>query len=139
MWRGLVLIGIAAALCGCAHNLTFVSRENGERGSATVTAAGRGGGDIQIELAGKTYRGTWVYVANGGAIGFGTATAFSGVASATASGMMLSESTAGGGTILASAEDGSTLRCQFTYNQMGATGVGMCQDSLGGTYDLQIR
>jgi hypothetical protein len=100
---------------------------------------GRGGGDIQISLGGKTYTGTWVYVANGGAIGFGTASAVSGLATATATGTMLAMPTGGGGTILASAGDGSTLRCDYQYNSMGATGLGVCQDNKGGVYDLQIR
>ena len=47
--------------------------------------------------------------------------------------------TGGGGTILASAGDGSTLHCQFEYNQFGATGIGVCQDNKGVFYDLQIH
>jgi hypothetical protein len=104
--------------------------------SSEVSSLGRSGGDIQIALSGKTYSGSWVYVANGGAAGFAVGSA---LATATATGTMLAMPTGGGGTILASAPDGSTLRCQFQYNQIGNTGIGSCQDSKGGQYDLQIR
>jgi hypothetical protein len=141
MRRWLSLLAVAGALSGCAinHQVMFVNRATGESGSAQVVTAGNRGGDIQIVLAGKTYTGSWVYVANGGAIGFANGFASSGLASATATGTMLAMPTGGGGTILASAPDGSTLRCQFQYNQLGNTGIGVCQDNAGGQYDLQIR
>ena len=136
--RWALIMVAAVALAGCAHNLTFVNRETGERGTATVKGGSRGG-DIQITLGDKIYNGTWIFESNGGSIGFANGTAFSGTAVASASGMMFSESTAGGGTILASTDDGSTLRCQFSYNQMGNTGLGVCQDNHNGVYDLQIH
>jgi hypothetical protein len=108
-------------------------------GSSEVSSLGRSGGDIQIALSGKTYSGSWVYVANGGAAGLAVRSASSGLATATATGTMLAMPTGGGGTILASAPDGATLRCQFQYNQIGNTGIGSCQDNKDGQYDLQIR
>jgi hypothetical protein len=137
-----LLLAAGAVLCGCAaqHNLTFVNRATGETGSSVVaTTTGTRGGDIQISLGGKAYSGTWVYVANGGAIGFANTYATSSLATGTATGTMMAMPTGGGGTILASADDGSTLRCQFQYNQIGNTGLGVCQDNKGGQYDLQIR
>jgi len=107
--------------------------------SEVATGIGNRGGDIQVSLAGKIYSGTWVYVSAGGAVGFSNAYATSGVATATAAGTMVALPTGGGGTILASAGDGSTLRCQFEYNQFGATGIGVCQDNNGVFYDLQIH
>jgi hypothetical protein len=121
-----------------SHNLTFVGRENGVQGSATIPGGTRSG-DVEISLGEKTYKGTWVYVADGGSVGFGSGTAFSGTASASVTATALAMSTAGGGTILASSGDGSTLRCQFSYNQMGQTGVGLCEDNHKALYDLQIH
>jgi hypothetical protein len=118
----------------------FVNRTTGETGSSVVgTGIGSHGGDIQIALAGKTYSGTWVYVSDGGAVAFSNGFATSGLATATATGTIAALPTGGGGTILASAGDGSTLRCQFQYNQLGASGIGVCQDNKGGSYDLQIH
>jgi hypothetical protein len=132
---------LAGLLGGCAanHHLIFVNRTTGEMGSSEVSSLGRSGGDIQIALSGKTYSGSWVYVANGGAAGLAVGSASSGLATATATGTMVAMPTGGGGTILASAPDGATLRCQFQYNQIGNTGIGSCQDNKDGQYDLQIR
>ena len=141
MKRLALLVALTVLLGGCAattRNLLIVGRENGAQGSATVSVLGRTSGDIEIALGGKSYKGTWVYVASGGAVGFGTGTAFSGTASATATSTMMAIPTGGGGTILASAEDGSSLRCQFSYNSMSRSGAGVCQDNHNATYDLQI-
>jgi len=120
--------------------LTLVNRTTGETGSSTVeTGIGSRGGDIQIALAGKTYSGTWVYMSNGGALGFSNGYTTGGLATATTVGTVAALPTSGGGTILASAGDGSTLRCQFQYNQYGASGLGVCQDNKGVSYDLQIH
>ena len=136
----LLLTGAYLSGCASQHHLTFVNRTTGEMGSSEVaTGIGNRGGDIQVSLAGKIYSGTWVYVSAGGAVGFSNAYATSGVATATAAGTMVALPTGGGGTILASAGDGSTLRCQFEYNQFGATGIGVCQDNNGVFYDLQIH
>jgi hypothetical protein len=137
MRRIALLLG-ALGLAACSHNLTLVNRQTGEVGKASVPGGARSG-DIEISIGGKTYAGTWVYVSSGGAIGFSSATAVSGFATASGSGTIMAMSTAGGGTILASAADGSTLRCQFQYNQMGNTGIGVCQDNAGAAYDLQIH
>lgn len=137
MRRLALFFGVAIVLGGCAHNLTIVNRQTGEVGTASAT--GNRNGDIHIMIGGKTYSGTWVYMTNGGAVGFSSGTAISGIATASAFGTMSTMPTGGGGTILASAADGSTLRCEFQYNQIGSTGVGVCQDSHGGLYDLQIH
>jgi hypothetical protein len=52
---------------------------------------------------------------------------------------MIGLPTGGDGSVLASAADGSTIRCAFQYSEWGSTGVGVCQDGSGETYDLQIN
>jgi hypothetical protein len=137
--RSWILLGLALVEASCAaHNVTVVNRQTGEIATTSVPG-GRPSGDIQITTGGRVYTGTWVYVANGGAIGLSSVSAFSGAATATATGTMMAIPTGGGGTVIASSPDGSTLRCQFQFNQMGNTGLGVCQDSRGGVYDLQIH
>ncbi len=116
----------------------LVGRTTGAKGTARVVTAGNHSGDISIQLAGKTYTGRWVYAPGGGSIGFGTASAFSGTQSATATSTFVGLPTGGNGSVLASAPDGSTLRCAFEYSEWGSTGVGVCQDGKGEVYDLQI-
>ncbi len=134
------LLALAFLLTACEHNVYLVGRTSGVTGNSTVVAnPGQNGGDISIAIGKKTYTGKWVYVADGGAIGVGTATAVSGTAVATASGTTVVEPMHGGGSILASASDGTRLRCSFGYNDWSKTGTGLCKDSKGETYDLQIN
>ena len=140
----LILIAafLSTLLSGCvsSHTVYFMGRKSAATASTTVSGTpGQNGGPINVTLKGRTYSGRWVYVQSGGAIGFGTATASSGASNATASGTMFSAPTQGGGSILASAPDGSSLHCAFNYNEWSKTGVGTCDDSHGETYDLQIN
>lgn len=131
-------IALAMLLGGCTHNVYMVG-QNGTTGTAKVTTFGNHSGAITITLGGKVYTGQWVYAPQGGSVSFGTATAFSGGQSATASSFATGIPTSGPGSILASAPDGSTLRCVFSYSENGQTGIGECQDNRGEIYNLQIN
>jgi hypothetical protein len=74
-----------------------------------------------------------------GTVGIGTATGFSGGQTATATGIALGLSTTGHGTYVGSSPDGSTLRCEYSFSEMNLKGLGVCQDSKGETYDMQIQ
>jgi hypothetical protein len=138
--RNRILIAmLALTLSGCGHNLYLVGRTSGATGTTRIVTAGNHGGAISVDLAGKNYTGRWVYAPGGGSVGFATATAFSAGHSATATGTMIGLPTGGGGSILASASDGSALRCSFNYSEWGATGMGVCEDNKGESYDLQIN
>ena len=126
-------------LCGCAHTVTLSSRQSGERATATITTAGNKSGDMEIIVKGKKYSGSWVYMLQGGGVGSSSFTMVSGTRVATGSGSFLSLPMGGPGSLIASAADGSTLRCSFQYSEWGANGLGLCADSLGDTYDMQIR
>jgi hypothetical protein len=140
MWRrGWIAILCLAALSGCGHNLYLVGRSTGKTGHARVVAAGTSGGDITIDLGGKRYTGQWVFVRSGGSIDIGSATAFSGTHSATGFANVAALPTQGNGSIIAAADDGTRLRCIFDYNAFGQTGLGVCQDTQGEIYDLQIN
>ena len=127
-------------LADCGHNIYIVNQKTGaSTQSRIVTVIGQAGGDVDLNLDGKVYHGRWGYMKDGGSSGFGSAYATTGAQSATASGSFSSIPASGGGTILASAPDGSILRCRFSYNDWSASGLGACQNNRGGTYDLQIN
>ncbi len=75
----------------------------------------------------------------GGSIGLGTATTFSGTRSVTTTGMAVGLPTGGNGTFIGSSPSGATLRCSFDFSEWNLKGLGVCQDSKGETYDLQIE
>jgi len=128
------------ALNACGHNLYLVGRTSGATGSARiVTTPGHPGGDVTILLAGKTYTGRWVYMSNGGSVSLDTATVTSSGQTATATGAGVSAPMQGNGSIIASAPDGSSLRCVFNYSEWNSSGLGVCRDSKGEIYDLQIN
>lgn len=126
------------AVTGCTRTFYFVGRSSGVTATATVPA-GHPSNAISVTLADETYTGRYAVVAEGGSIGFGNVFATSGIHSATATGMFTALPTQGNGTIIASAADGSTIHCVFNWSQMTATGVGVCEDSRGEVYDLQIN
>lgn len=132
-------LALSLSLTGCSHNLYLVGRTNGTTGHAKIaTRPGMGGGDVEISLGEKVYKGRWSYMESGGSLAFGTATAFLGARSATVSGTAVDLPTGGNGTILASSTDGLSLRCVFNYSEWNSSGIGECRDGAGQTYDLQI-
>lgn len=138
MKRFAKVLVLAACLAGCTHDVYLVGRTTGAIGTASVSGPGHSG-PIAIALAGKAYTGRWVYSPGGGGIGLTQVSATAGLQTTTASATMLSLPSSGPGSILASAADGSSLRCSFQYSEWGKTGMGVCQDSAGEIYDLQIN
>lgn len=136
---GALLMALAVPISGCGHSFYVVGRTTGTQGTARVVTAGNHSGSISLDVAGKVYSGRWVYAPGGGSVGVGTAIASSGMHIAMASNTMIGLPMGGDGSILASAADGSTIRCAFQYSEWGSTGVGVCQDSADKTYDLQIN
>ena len=135
----LVLCGTGLAGCARHYDVDLLARSAADQGHTTITVAtGRPGGEFTISLRGKQYVGRWVYVAEGGSAAYGTATIFSGGQTAVASGTSMSVPTQGGGSVIASASDGSTLRCRYSFSAISRSGVGVCQGSGGEVYDLQI-
>lgn len=131
-------ITFSLLVCGCsdsltAHNLTsrnltLMAIDDGGTGTGRATGVG-GRGTLEVQLAGKTFSGTWV-AAQGGSVGFGSAgrTTFSAI----------SVDSGSTGSALLAASDGSTLRCRFVYGGMSRAGYGECQDNAGKRYELQI-
>ncbi len=143
---GTLLVGASIAISGCAaqtdaRSLYLVDHRTGAVGTSNfTTVAHQTSGQMDIALNGKTYIGSWVYSPQGGSRvrNFGTAFDSNGQAVAGLSTTVVRPS-GGPGSILATASDGSTLRCAFEFSEAGQNGRGECQDNAGGNYDLQIR
>lgn len=118
------------ALAGCSHRLELHQRGGPATGQGI---AHQNDQSVEIQLAGKTYKGTYAY-ASGGSNGsfFGNVRGKPFYGFSSGGGM-------GSGNVIAKSEDGSGLRCQFQYSTTNNQGVGECQDDAGATYDLQIR
>lgn len=138
MRRWSFLLLISAPLLGCAHQVYITSRSGHVTGHTSVTTSGGSSGEMSIALGGKTYTGRWVYVSGPGTVSVMSATATSGLRSASAIGTGIGVPTGGQGSMVLSAHDGSSLRCVFSYSGWSQTGMGECQDGDGGLYDLQI-
>ncbi len=135
-----LLLALASILlAGCSHTLIVTGRQSAVTGQAIVTQVpGQNSGTLTLVLGGKTYSGRWLYMAGGGSVSLASATAFSGVHSATATGVGFAAPMSGNGSVILSAQDGDTLRCVFDYSQWSKTGIGECEDNHGDLYDLQI-
>ena len=138
-----VLVKLAALVAcvtfyGCGHNVYMAGRTNGLTGS-TVVRGGGGGGDLIIALGPRTYIGRWVYAETGGGTGLGSDTTFAGSQTATTNATFVALPAGSNGTLIASAPDGMQLRCTFNYSELSDAGSGVCQDSSGDVYDLQIH
>jgi hypothetical protein len=128
----------SVVLMGCGQTVYVTGRGSAPSGTTTISTSGTGSGDITIPLGAKVYSGRWVYVPQGGGVGFTTATAFSGGRSATGTGTTIIGPSGGGGTVVMAAEGAPSIRCAFAYSEWTRTGAGECQDDAGGSYDLQI-
>lgn len=133
----LALVILSAFLAGCvsSHSFYLMGRTTGVSGSGKVPANGHAGGDITITLAGKDFKGRWIYMQTGGSAEIAFASSSSGK---TATGTAIGFPTGGNGSVSAAASDGSVLHCAFNFSEWNLKGVGICQDNNGETYDLQI-
>lgn len=138
--RKLIVLASTILLCSCAtYHLTLMPRDGGQVASGTASQADK---TITITLAGKVYRGTYSYVQDGSfgfGNAFGTAVGPRVVATGSAWGNSFAMSAMGGGMALLRANDGTGLRCRFSYSSMTAQGTGECMDDQHKLYDMQIN
>ena len=135
---GFLLAIAAIVLSGCAgHTVSLVGRSTGATAQNKFRIAHQNG-DVSFTLGGEIYTGHWVYVEGGGSIGLGTVTSFSGIQTATTTAMIIGVPTSATGTFLGVSDSSATLRCSYSFSQWNLKGLGICQDSKGETYDLQI-
>jgi hypothetical protein len=133
------VLGPLLAGCVSSHSFYLMGRQSGVSGSGIVPANGRHGGPITITIGARQFTGQWIYMESGGSVGIETATGYSSRGAATATGIGVGLPTGGNGNVIASAPDGTTLRCAFNFSEIDMHGVGLCQDNKGETYDLQIN
>jgi hypothetical protein len=137
MKHALILVA-AILLSGCAgHTVYLTGRTTGVIGQSTFRIAHAD--TVSFTLGKETYTGRWLYMESGGSVGIGTATVISGGQSGAASGVAVGLPTGGNGTYIGSAPDGATLRCTFNFSEWNLKGVGLCVDSNGENYDMQIN
>lgn len=140
VWFTLAAMACAVGLVACAHTVTIIPLDGSPPGHGSAEGKGWGNsGVITVELAGRHYVGEWIYVENGGSIGYSTATAFSGAHTATAFGTVFNAPMSGNGQAHMRSDDGHVLNCGFNYSQWSATGIGQCADADGKLYDLHIK
>jgi hypothetical protein len=137
-YRRLTLAAFVLALSGCAgHTVHLVGRTTGATGQDTFRILNPGR-DVRFALGSETYTGRWVYVDGPGTVGIGTTTGFSSTQAVTTTGTLVGLPTGGNGTFIGSSPSGASLRCSYAFSQVSLKGLGVCQDSKGETYDLQI-
>lgn len=142
----LILISVAF-ISGCAAQLTFIDRTDGSIHLGTSGSTASSGGEANVTIAGVLYRGPWVYSASGGGYSIGNAfgsasvvrpggtyTAF-GAASSTA----VIASAQGNELINLRADNGTFMRCVFSFNGLSSSGIGQCQRNDGREFDLTIK
>ena len=98
-------------------------------GTGTVENATFGNsGPLTINFSSETYSGRWTAVQNPGSYNFGliNASSYSGGGTfGQYSGWSGSDS--GFGTALLRSDKGNSMRCEFNYNSMTVTAIGLCQ------------
>ncbi|HWZ47556.1 MAG TPA: hypothetical protein VNX00_04970 [Herbaspirillum sp.] len=134
-----IILGLLILLAGCAANLTFIDRSDGNTYSGSTSATISGDGTATASIENNNYSGTWIYSANGGGYTLGTAFATSGTSSAFATGNSYSLSAQGNGLINMKSNNGLFLRCVFNFNTMSNKGTGECQRNDGHLYDLYVK
>ncbi|WP_296596454.1 hypothetical protein [Phenylobacterium sp.] len=133
--KAVALVGLLVA--GCSHGLLLTPQDGvGPVGRGSAPTSMGYSGKMTVDLAGKHYVGDWTLQSTGGGVGIGTA--FSG--GTVASGSFVGLSANGNGRAYLTEAGGASLACQFTYNEMSATGIGVCRSSVDGKlYDLAIQ
>lgn len=124
----------AAALSGCAYNVSLMPRDSGRVYTGSLESGGGPSGTMTVSLEGDTCTGPAARVASNESFGFVSAygrssTGQFGTASA-------NTYQSGDATVKAimSCKSGKGLRCDLTGR--GASGGGVCLDDAGKVYDV---
>lgn len=157
----LIIIATVALASGCSGKFTLIDRSDGQIyiGSTDGSTIG-GSGNATLLIEGETYSGPWIYQASGGSFSFAnfsntaafsgnattvggtsgmTNTTLNGTGTSSGSTTGVGVSAVGNGLINARAQSGKFIRCIFTFNTMGNTGIGECLRNDGRTYDLNVK
>jgi len=154
-----ILLLVVVLIGGCTGKFTLIDRSDGHvYNGSTDGSTMRGSGNATLIIEGESYSGPWIYQASGGAFNFtnfsstssisGTAATVgpygsstttlngTGISSALATGT--SVSAVGNGMVNARSTSGKFVRCVFTFNTIGNTGIGECLRNDGRAYDLTV-
>ncbi|WP_368187298.1 hypothetical protein [Aestuariibius sp. HNIBRBA575] len=138
--KKLVLILLSLALAACSPQLTLMSRTTGNMGTGVVENAALGNsGTLTVSFSDEIYTGTWTTVQNPGSYSFGMINVSdysNGGGFGNFNAYSMSDS--GFGTALLSSNKGRSMRCEFEYNSMSMTAVGICKiNQTNEIFDLQ--
>jgi hypothetical protein len=135
------LLLVVLLLSGCAVSSTFIDRSTGtEYRGKTLGGTLSSLGELQAEIEGEAYQGSWVYMASGGSVIAGTGTTVTSSGS-TAFGSLSAFGipTGGKGTVNMKGEKGSLIRCVYEWNDWTSSGIGECERNDGRRYDLRLK
>lgn len=151
--KKLLLVAVVL-LSGCAAKLSLIDRSNGTIHLGTTGSTAASSGEASVAIDGVKYSGQWVYSQNGGGYSLGT-----GFANGTSNGTITGSggtafvnsnsqqtvvtsnyiaSAQGNGLINLRADNGSFIRCVFSFNSMSNSGLGQCARNDGREFDLTI-
>lgn len=152
---------LTLCIAGCSGKFTLIDRSDGSvYNGATDGSTIGGSGNATLIIESESYTGPWIYQTSGGSFGFnnysstssisGAAstvnsyggssnTTLSGTGSTFGSSTMTNVSAVGNGMINARAPSGKFVRCIFSFNTIGNTGIGECLRNDGRTYDLSVK
>lgn len=126
-------------LTACSEpTLTLMSRSTGQMGTGTVENAVLGSsGALTIAFQNETYQGQWLAVPNPGSFDFGLIDVGK---PSSGNFSVFSQSDSGFGTALLRSNKGNSMRCEFNYNSMSMSALGICEKSgTGEVFDLQAN
>lgn len=137
--RFALLVAVACIGSGCAARLIFVDRTDGTEYHGTTGGTAGSEGQLNAEIDGSSYTGTWIYSASGGGYSLGTGVATSGATTAMVTSSAIGVSASGNGMMHMKAASGSFIRCVFSFNEFTDSGIGECLRNDGRQYDVRIR
>jgi hypothetical protein len=128
------LLAATVLLAGCSHQLVLYPRDVGPVGKGVANESGK---KVSITLEDTVYLGTYVHDSGSAIIGntFGVGSVGSSVIQMSGLSTGYVPGT-GNGQLFVRAQNGLSIRCEFTYRS--GSGLGVCQRSDGKQYDLQI-
>lgn len=119
---GIVGVGL---LAGCTPKLVITNKDTGMTGYGTASGANASStGQVEIDIDGEAFTGPWVAMRDPG--------------NAALTFWSMGPKDSGVGIANLTSESGKYVRCEFSYNMTSLSGLGLCKNKQGGTYDFMM-
>lgn len=123
--KSVILLCAVVVLSACAPKIVLTDRETGEMGRGAASGATFGsGGEISVNIQGEQYTGSWVAMRDPG--------------NAALTFWSMGPKDSGVGIANLTSPSGKFLRCEFGYNMTSLSGIGLCKERRGSTYDFML-